>query len=101
MYVASDEQSQIKISRRSCLPRVKYRGQEPLRIRIEAAQEDTFWRVSVSDNGQEFQQEFAATIFEPFKRLHGKNVPGRASALRPASESLNALVGAFGQIHTR
>lgn len=60
---------------------LKYRRHETLRIRIEAAHENGEWRLSVSDNGQGFEPEYAVQIFEPFKRLHGADVPGSGIGL--------------------
>ena len=56
---------------------MKYQGTEPPQIRVGAVQTADSWQVSVSDNGVGFSQEYAAQIFEPFKRLHGATVPGR------------------------
>ena len=33
---------------------------------------DSFWRISVRDNGIGIKQEFHEQIFEPFKRLHDR-----------------------------
>jgi PAS domain S-box-containing protein len=60
---------------------LKYRSERPPRIRIEAVQEGPRWQVSVSDNGQGFEARYALQIFEPFKRLHGSNVPGSGIGL--------------------
>jgi light-regulated signal transduction histidine kinase (bacteriophytochrome) len=60
---------------------LKYRRAETPQIRIEAVPEDGEWRISVADNGQGFAAEHAAAIFEPFKRLHGKNIKGSGIGL--------------------
>ena len=41
------------------------------RVRVEAAREGDFWRVSVADNGIGIDPRHFQRIFEPFKRLHG------------------------------
>jgi two-component system CheB/CheR fusion protein len=60
---------------------LKYRRAETPQIRIEAVPEDGEWRISVADNGQGFAAEHATAIFEPFKRLHGKNIKGSGIGL--------------------
>jgi signal transduction histidine kinase len=60
---------------------LKYRLDQPPEVRIEARQQEGEWRVSVADNGQGFEQKHAASIFEPFRRLHGKDVPGSGIGL--------------------
>jgi PAS domain S-box-containing protein len=60
---------------------LKYRREEPPNIRIDAVQEDGDWRIAVADNGEGFAPEHAAAIFEPFKRLHGKNIKGSGIGL--------------------
>jgi two-component system, chemotaxis family, sensor kinase Cph1 len=37
--------------------------------------------VSILDNGVGYGQEYAGTIFEPFKRLHGSELPGSGLGL--------------------
>jgi two-component system, chemotaxis family, CheB/CheR fusion protein len=60
---------------------LKYRGEEAPRIRVGCVQKGNQWQVSVSDNGQGFEAQYAAQIFEPFKRLHGPDVPGSGIGL--------------------
>lgn len=72
---------------------VKYGRGEPPVIRVEAHQEGKFWRVSISDNGQGFDPEHATIIFEPFKRLHGTNVPGSGIGLATCKRIIERLGG--------
>jgi len=60
---------------------LKYRRAEAPRIRVEAAHEGNVWRVSVADNGEGFEAEHAVDIFEPFKRLHSKEIKGSGIGL--------------------
>ena len=73
---------------------IKYRrkGEVP-RIRIEAVREDAFWKMSVSDNGEGFEPAYAGNIFEPFKRLHGKDVPGSGIGLATCKRVIERLGG--------
>ena len=73
---------------------IKYRktGQVP-RIRIEGVREEAFWKMSVSDNGEGFESAYAGNIFEPFKRLHGKDVPGSGIGLATCKRVIERLGG--------
>ena len=42
------------------------------KIHISAEEKDGAWLISVKDNGIGMKQEYCDKIFEPFKRLHGK-----------------------------
>ncbi len=73
---------------------IKYRrkGEVP-RIRIEGVREDAFWKMSISDNGEGFEPAYARSIFEPFKRLHGKDVPGSGIGLATCKRVIERLGG--------
>jgi light-regulated signal transduction histidine kinase (bacteriophytochrome) len=73
---------------------IKYRrpGEAP-RVRIEGVREDGFWKMSVSDNGEGFEPAYAGSIFEPFKRLHGKDVPGSGIGLATCKRVIERLGG--------
>jgi light-regulated signal transduction histidine kinase (bacteriophytochrome) len=49
---------------------VKFRGDEPPRVRIEAEREGRFWRFTCTDNGIGVEDEYAERIFVIFQRLH-------------------------------
>ena len=72
---------------------IKYRRKDVPRIHIKAVQEGTAWRLSVNDNGEGFKPEYANSIFEPFKRLHGKNVPGSGIGLATCKRVIERLGG--------
>jgi PAS domain S-box-containing protein len=61
---------------------IKYRSPDrPPQIHISAREEEKFWVVAVEDNGLGFAQEYADTIFTPFKRLHGQEYSGSGVGL--------------------
>jgi PAS domain S-box-containing protein len=60
---------------------LKYRGPEPLRIRVSAQRNSDEWTVCVEDNGMGFAPEYAETIFGVFRRLHGRDIPGSGIGL--------------------
>ena len=72
---------------------LKYRGVETPQIRIEAVRQSDQWQLSVRDNGQGFEMKFASQIFEPFKRLHGPDVPGSGIGLSTCKRVIERLGG--------
>ncbi|WFB37770.1 PAS domain-containing protein [Kiritimatiellota bacterium B12222] len=53
---------------------IKYQGDDPLEIHIDAQQEDKGnWRFSVSDNGIGMEKQYFDRIFMLFQRLHTRN----------------------------
>jgi signal transduction histidine kinase len=62
---------------------VKYRRpEEALDIQIRAVREDPgLATISVSDNGQGIDPAYHDLIFLPFKRLHGREIPGTGIGL--------------------
>ncbi|WP_421789006.1 PAS domain-containing sensor histidine kinase [Hyphobacterium sp.] len=49
---------------------IKYRSDAAPEIKVELAESDSGWILTVSDNGVGFDPKFADKIFEPFRRLH-------------------------------
>jgi len=62
---------------------IKYREPgSPLRVRIAAERDSSGdWVIKVSDNGIGIAQEYLEKVFEPFKRLHGYEIPGTGIGL--------------------
>lgn len=52
---------------------LKFRGSDPPRIALSAAQEGGEWVLSIADNGIGLKPEYAEQIFSPFKRLHTRH----------------------------
>jgi len=51
------------------------------RVHISSRRVDLDWVFSVQDNGPGIEPAFQGRIFEPFKRLHGKDYPGNGLGL--------------------
>jgi light-regulated signal transduction histidine kinase (bacteriophytochrome) len=51
---------------------LKFRGEDPPRISVNAEQDEEFWRFSVTDNGIGIEPEYAERIFVIFQRLHDR-----------------------------
>jgi two-component system, chemotaxis family, CheB/CheR fusion protein len=72
---------------------LKYRREAHPHIRIAAKHEGSHWCVTVSDDGEGFDQEYSSGIFEPFKRLHGANVEGSGIGLATCKRVIERLGG--------
>jgi len=61
---------------------IKFKGEEALQIHIGAEKIDSVWQFSISDNGQGFDMQYHARIFEIFERLHTRtDAPGTGIGL--------------------
>ena len=61
---------------------LKYRRkEEPPRVRVSAARNGDYWEFAVADNGMGIDPAYHQRIFEPFKRLHGREYPGTGIGL--------------------
>jgi light-regulated signal transduction histidine kinase (bacteriophytochrome) len=60
---------------------IKYRGDRPPAVHVSARREDRHWLFSITDNGMGIEDEYRQTIFEPFRRLHGRGLPGTGLGL--------------------
>jgi signal transduction histidine kinase len=61
---------------------IKYHGPEPPRIHASVRRQDgEEFEIAVSDNGIGIAPEYHAKIFQPFIRLHGREIPGTGIGL--------------------
>lgn len=66
---------------------IKYRGEQPPRISVQAELEDDFWLIRVSDNGIGFDMKHKDRIFGVFKRLYTvEQYPGTGIGLAIAKK---------------
>jgi signal transduction histidine kinase len=69
---------------------IKYRKEdEAPRVAISARREGDDWVFCVRDNGIGFEPEYAKSIFGPFKRLHGREIPGTGIGLAVVKRIVN------------
>lgn len=52
---------------------IKFRGEDPPRIVVGAERSEDGWTISVADNGIGIAPEFRDTVFQIFRRLHGRD----------------------------
>jgi len=60
---------------------LKFRSERPPRIHVSAKYHDGEWRLGVADNGVGIAAEYFERIFLPFRRLHGRDIPGTGMGL--------------------
>ncbi len=60
---------------------LKYRNTVPPDIEVSAVRENSEWIISVKDNGIGIDPQYFEQIFEPFKRLHGREYEGTGIGL--------------------
>lgn len=60
---------------------IKYRSGRPPRVHVSVQEVNGELRFSVSDNGIGIDSEYHQQIFEVFRRLHGRKIPGTGVGL--------------------
>lgn len=60
---------------------IRYRRDAPPRVAIEASRDGDHWLLTVRDNGQGFDSQYAVQIFQPLNRLHSADVSGSGLGL--------------------
>jgi signal transduction histidine kinase len=79
--VPGDELQLVEVFQNLIANAIKYRGDEPPRIRVFAEARSGEWIFSVCDNGIGIQPQYHERIFGLFKRLHGRELPGTGLGL--------------------
>ncbi len=72
---------------------IKYRGGEPPRIEVSSQKDTDSYKISVRDNGVGVKPDYYQAIFAPFKRLHGKDIPGVGLGLSICKKIVSAHGG--------
>ncbi len=72
---------------------LKYRGTAPPRIEISGEEIEEGLLLSVRDNGVGIPSEFHEQVFAPFKRLHGREIPGSGLGLSISRKIVEAHEG--------
>ncbi len=72
---------------------LKYRGQQPPRVRVSSERQDGCWRIAVEDNGMGIAPEYHKQIFGVFKRLHDRTIPGTGMGLAICQRVVNRYGG--------
>ena len=72
---------------------LKFRSDRPPRIQIGSQRDGGDWIISVGDNGEGFDSQYAEQIFLPFERLHSRNLPGSGIGLATCRRIVQRLGG--------
>jgi PAS domain S-box-containing protein len=79
--VGIDKTSLVQLLQNLVANAIRYRSAASPRIWISAQREGAFWHFYCRDNGIGIATHHHETIFEPFKRLHGHEIPGSGIGL--------------------
>jgi len=60
---------------------IKYRSERPPRVHVSCERHADHWIIAVEDNGMGIEEQYLRAIFQPFRRLHGSNLPGTGLGL--------------------
>ena len=94
MPVVSSDPSQLTLVFQNLVSNaVKFRSGRAPRIEIGATRGQRETVVSVADNGEGFDPEYALQIFQPFKRLHGPETPGSGIGLATCKRIVERMGG--------
>ena len=75
---------------------LKFRRDEPPRIRLQATRDGTSWLFEVADNGIGLDMKYADRVFEMFQRLHARDsYPGSGIGLAIAKRIVERHGGAI------
>ena len=72
---------------------LRYRGESSPDIQVSAQEDANAFKISVRDNGVGVKPDYHETIFAPFKRLHGKSIPGAGLGLAICKKIVTAHGG--------
>ncbi|MGA2879197.1 MAG: ATP-binding protein [Bryobacteraceae bacterium] len=72
---------------------IKFRSDKAPFLQIGANREGREFIVSITDNGQGFDAQYAEQIFLPFQRLHGSDTPGSGIGLATCKRIVERMGG--------
>jgi len=60
---------------------IKYRTERPPEVKVSVERLENEYRFAVADNGVGIDSQYHHKVFEVFKRLHGREIPGTGIGL--------------------
>ncbi len=88
-----DEQHMVTVFEQLISNSIKYCGSETPQVEIVGETGDECHTISVRDNGSGIEPEYHEKVFEPFKRLHSKEIPGSGLGLSICRKIVRAHKG--------
>jgi chemotaxis family two-component system sensor kinase Cph1 len=79
--VLADFEGMVQVFQNLVSNAIKYHGNQAPEIHIGVKEQDEYWLFLVRDRGIGITERYWQRIFEPFKRLHGKEYPGTGIGL--------------------
>jgi light-regulated signal transduction histidine kinase (bacteriophytochrome) len=76
-----DEQQIVTVFEQLITNSIRYKGSESPRIEVSGEAGDDSCTISVRDNGAGIKAEYQEKVFQPFQRLHSKDIPGSGLGL--------------------
>ena len=91
--VTMDRTSLVQVFQNLIGNAIRYRSTEVPRIHVTARPIDDAWLFSCRDNGIGIAAAYHAQVFEPFKRLHGRELPGSGIGLAVCKKIIERYKG--------
>ncbi|HVY93371.1 MAG TPA: ATP-binding protein [Bryobacteraceae bacterium] len=88
-----DSEKLVKVFRHLLDNARKYCDRPDCKVRISATRDGAAWLFDVSDNGPGIETQYRQRVFEPFKRLHGRQYPGCGLGLAFCSKAIESHGG--------
>lgn len=88
-----DESEFVQVFQHLLSNALKYRSSDPPEIEISATPGEDLSVISVRDNGSGIEPKYHEQIFDPFKRLHGREVSGSGLGLALCRKIIEAHGG--------
>lgn len=76
-----DESQFVQLFQNLISNALKFRGDGPPRVEVSAEETEDGYLVSVRDNGPGIAPKYHTQVFDVFRRLHGKSIPGNGIGL--------------------
>jgi signal transduction histidine kinase len=88
-----DESQFVQVFQQLFSNALNFRGVDAPRIEVTAEDDEDGYVISVRDNGVGIDPQYLETVFLPFKRLQGKNIPGNGLGLSVCRKIVRAHGG--------